>query len=242
MRHLSFVLFLLLSVSVFAEDQTMHQSYALNKNGYVSVKNVNGDITIRAWDKNEVDLKATKHGPAKNFDLVEIDIDSKPNRFVVETKYPHYKNNTNVSVTYELNVPRGVTLEDIGDVNGSVDILGVEGEVSAETVNGSVDIDGARGAVSAESVNGNVHVKWMAFPSKGDISMQSVNGGLHLKLPAQDVNADVEASSMNGSIHSDYAITVHNSFLSHKLEGRIGSGGVPIRLKTVNGSIDITKY
>ena len=242
MRHLSFLLFLLLSISVFAEDQTTHQSYPLNKNGFVSVKNVHGDITIRAWDKNEVDLKATKHGPADHLDLVEIDVDAKPDRFVVESKYPHYRSNTNVSVTYELSVPRGATLEDIGDVNGNVDIQGVEGEVSAQTVNGSVDIDGTRGAVSAESVNGNVHVKWAEFPSKGDVSMQSVNGGLDLKLPSQDVNADVEASSMNGSIHSDYPITVHNSFLSHKLEGQIGHGGVPIRLKTVNGSIDINKY
>ena len=244
MRYVSTVLFLLFACFAHAatEDRTMHQSYPLNKDGFVTVKNVNGDITIRVWDKNEVDLKATKHGPSQNLDLVEIEVDSKPDRFYVESKYPRFHNNTDVSVTYELTVPRGVTLEDVSDVNGGVEISGVEGEIGVSTVNGSLEVDGSKAPVRGESVNGNVRVKWASFPQKGEISMQSVNGRLELQLPPQNVHADVRASSMNGSIHSDYPINVHDALLSHKLEGQIGNGGVSITLKTLNGSIEITKY
>jgi DUF4097 and DUF4098 domain-containing protein YvlB len=245
MRYLSAMLFLVFACSAYlyaaTDEQTLHQSYELNKTGSVAVKNVNGDVTIRVWDKNEVDLKATKRGHSEDFDLVEISIDSKPDRFTVESKYPHFRNNLDVAVDYELTVPRSAVLEDISNVNGGVDITGVEGEIGVSTVNGSVDIDGSRSSVKAESVNGSVHAKWAQFPQKGDIVMQTVNGRLQLTLP-KDVNADLEAKSMNGSIHSDFPITVHNGFLSHRLEGQIGKGGVSITLKTLNGSINIMQY
>jgi len=244
MRNLLVVLFLVTACSAYlygaTEEQTLHKTYELSRNGFITLKNVHGDVTIRAWDKNEVDLTATKRGDARELDLVEIAIDSTPEHFDVESKYPRFHNNVDVSVTYELTVPRGSTLDDVSNVNGGVDIVGIEGRIDASTVNGSVHIDGARSAVHAESVNGSVHSKWAQFPEKGEIVMESVNGRLELQLP-QDVNADVQAKSLNGSIHSDYPITVHNAFLSHKLEGKIGNGGVSIELKTVNGSINIIK-
>jgi len=46
---------------------------------------------------------------------------------------------------------------------------------------------------------------------------------------------------LNGSIHTDYPITVESGFISKKIHGRIGSGGVTINLKTVNGGIDISR-
>jgi DUF4097 and DUF4098 domain-containing protein YvlB len=244
MRYLSMILFLVFACSAYAatEERTMHQSYPLNKNGSVSVKNVHGDVTIQVWDKNEVDLKATKRGPSDNLDLVQIDVVATTDRFIVESKYPKFHNNVDVSVTYELTVPRGATLEDVSNVNGEVEITGVEGEIGVSTVNGSLRVDGSRAPVNAESVNGNVRVQWASFPQKGEISMHTVNGRLELRVPAQDVNADVQASSLNGSIHSDFPILVHEGFLSHKLDGRIGNGGVTITLKTVNGGINIDKY
>jgi DUF4097 and DUF4098 domain-containing protein YvlB len=207
----------------------------------VELSNVNGDVTIRGWEKNEVDMKATKRGPAEYLDLVQIEMDSTAERLSIETKYPRFRSKErNVSVTYELMVPKHATLDAIHNVNGAIEVSGVEGELKINTVNGSAEIEGSKSTVRAETVNGKITARWFEFPKQGDVNMHTVNGGLKLHLP-DNASADVKASSLNGSIHTDFPITVQGRFISRKLSGRIGEGGTSIDLSTVNGSIDILK-
>jgi len=70
--------------------------------------------------------------------------------------------------------------------------------------------------------------------------MNTVNGALDLRFP-EKVNAEIKASSVNGSMRSDFPILVRNHFLSHKMNGTIGQGGVVINLETVNGSIELSR-
>ena len=236
------VLLLLVSPNVFAatEERVIHQTFELNELGTVELSNVNGDVTIRGWDKKQVDIKATKRGPAEFLDDIEIEIDASPERLTIETKYPRTRRETHVSVEYELMVPKHAKLDSITNVNGAIDVAGVQGEIRINTVNGSAEMNGTTSSVDAETVNGNITAKWIEFPSNGAVKMRTVNGSLELELPS-NANADVEASSMNGSIHTDFPITVQGRFLSRKLEGKIGNGGSNIDLSTVNGAIDILK-
>jgi len=234
---------LIVAANLFAatEERTIHNNFDLNADGMISLKNVHGDITIQVWDKNEVNFRATKRGPSQNLDLVDIVIDSRPDHLRVESKYPRFHKDIDVSVTYELTVPRSASLNEVSNVNGDIEIAGVEGEIQVSTVNGSMDVSGCKSVVNAETVNGTINARWSQFPKEGEVSMNTVNGRLKLQLPG-NVNADLEASSLNGSIHTDYPITVHSGFLSHKVEGTIGQGGPKIELHTINGSIDISKY
>jgi DUF4097 and DUF4098 domain-containing protein YvlB len=232
----------LIATSVLAktEERVVHQTFSLNENGTVDLSNVNGDITIRGWDKNAVDMTATKKGRAEDLDLVEIEIDATPARLTIETKYPRRHRSTDVSVRYELMVPRKAELDTISNVNGGVEVSGVEGEIHLSTVNGSAELEGSKSSVRAISVNGSVTARLLEFPANGNVKLETVNGSLELQIPA-NANANVEASSLNGSIHTDFPITVQGRFLSRKLQGKIGDGGTSIDLSTVNGAIDIMK-
>jgi hypothetical protein len=235
---------LLLLVSSFGfaatEERVTHQTFDLNEKGTVELSNVHGDITIRGWDKNQVEMRAIKKGPSDNLDDVEIDIQNTPDRLSIETKYPRQRRNTNVSVTYELMVPKQAKLDPITNVNGGIEITGVMGEIRINTVNGSAEMNGTTSSVEAETVNGNITARWNEFPADGAVKMRTVNGSLELELPP-NASADVEASSMNGSIRTDFPITVQGKFLLRKLEGKIGGGGSSIDLSTVNGGIEIVK-
>jgi DUF4097 and DUF4098 domain-containing protein YvlB len=237
-----FLVLIFISSSLFAatEERTIHQTFALNASGRIDVSNVNGDITITGWDKNQVDMKATKRGPAENLDLVEIVTNSTPQRFSAETKYPRFKNNTDVSVRYEFMVPKSAILDEINNVNGEISITGVENEIRISTVNGAAEVQGTKSSLSAETVNGRIEVAWIDFPRNGNVDMQTVNGSLKLRLPG-NANADVHAASLNGSIESEFPMTVQGRFISKKLTGKIGAGGTSIDLNTVNGSINILK-
>ncbi len=222
------------------EERLIHQTFSLNPGGTITLSNVDGDVIIQAWTGNRVDVKATKRGEAKDLDRVEIIVNATPKHIHIETDYPRHSNNIDVSVQYELMVPENAILETIRNVNGDIDVLGVEASIKASTVNGKVKIEGSKSSVEANTVNGKVSVTWAEFPKHGRVDMSTVNGKVKLYLP-EKTNATVEATSMNGSIHCDFPITVKKGFLSNKLNGTIGAGGTIIDLTTINGSIDIVK-
>src|SRR6185369_1652367 len=102
--------------SVADETERFEQTYPLTPNGRVSVSNVNGSITVNAWDRNEVKLVAVKTADSKErLADVEIKVDAKPDYLCVETNYDNWKNHGNgerwrngkLQVDYELSVPRG---------------------------------------------------------------------------------------------------------------------------------------
>ena len=222
------------------EERVTKETFKLNEGGTVSLSNVNGDVTIRGWDKQEVDMKATKRGPASQLDEVEILIDSTPERLSINTKYPKRKKDNRVSVSYQLMVPKNSTLDAVETVNGEIEVTGVEGDIYVHTVNGSAELEGVRSSLHAETVNGNITSKWVAFPDNGKVEMETVNGSLELSIPHLS-NATVNAELLNGSIQTDFPITVQGKFSSRTLSGQIGNGGTNIDLSTVNGSIDILK-
>jgi hypothetical protein len=62
--------FLATNFAVATEEEVIHQTFPLNEQGTVELSNVNGDVTIRGWEKNEVDMKATKRAPADDLELI----------------------------------------------------------------------------------------------------------------------------------------------------------------------------
>ena len=67
-----------------------------------------------------------------------------------------------------------------------------------------------------------------------------MNGTITVEMPAS-TNADVRAETLNGSITTDFPLTLSGRFGSRRINGRIGSGGKDLRLKTVNGRIRLRR-
>ena len=55
-------------------------------------------------------------------------------------------------------------------------------------------------------------------------------------LPA-NVQADIEARCLNGNFQSELPVAMENSLKPRELHGKLGRGGIPIKLHTVNGAI-----
>jgi DUF4097 and DUF4098 domain-containing protein YvlB len=224
-----------------AEPEITRHAYQMNANGTFSLRNVNGSVTVHAWDQPSVEIVATKKGRSKEqMDMVKIEIVADLKQVSVETSYPRSEHNLNVSVNYEVKVPRMALLRDIETVNGSVEIDGVAGEIETQTVNGSVKVLNAAGRVSAETVNGSISVELQKADSNSDMKLETVNGSIKLYLTDQ-VNADVTAETVHGSVNSDYPMNVESSkFIgTKKMNGTLGKGGARIRMETVNGSVNV---
>ncbi len=256
----SFIL-LFFSCAVEAQNQEeFSKVLPLTSKGTFRLDNVNGDVTITTWKEDEVEIKAVKktRKAAENLAKVKIEVVEGPDSVSVETVYPK-RNNTGVSVTYDIKVPEGVTLETVSTVNGDVFATGPFGRVSGSTVNGKVRVENSAGDLRLSTTNGsvearNVKGKIDADTTNGSIRLEladladninaeTVNGSITLALGAiKELNAVLEAETVNGGIDVDFPISFQNLQKSkHSLKGQIGQGGPRASLETVNGSIHLTK-
>lgn len=232
---------LLMALPAYADvTQEFHRTVPLSADGRVSLNNINGDVEITGWSKNEVQIDAVKTAPdQQRLDNMRIEVNTSGNSVDIETKYPEgHTNNNPGSVRYTLHVPQNARIDKIDLVNGSLDIQKVSGEVNASLVNGKVRASDLAGTADLATVNGPVEATYSSLNNVREIKLGSVNGAVNLLLP-QSPNADVSASVVNGSISTDFPLTVKGHFVGKSMSGTLGSGGVNIELNNVNGSIHI---
>ncbi len=230
--------------------EEFHQSYALSATGRVSIANINGDVHISAWDRNEVKVDAVKRAYSpQRLSEVTIDVNSSADSVIIKTKYSERnltfetrnRENNPASVEYTLTVPRGARIENAELVNGSLDIEGVKGDVRVSLVNGQVKAAGLGGEVNLSTVNGTQEVNVTTLDEAKSVTLNSVNGPIVLIVPS-GANAQVKANTVHGAITNDFGFTVNEGqYVGRDLTGQVGSGGPRIRLNNVNGSIAIKR-
>ena len=134
---------LLLAVSAHAQvSQEFHRTVSLPSNGRVSLDNVNGNVEITGWDRNEVQIDAVKKArDQQRLDEARIEVETGSDYVKIRTQYPHnHTNNNPASVHYTLHVPQNARLDRISLVNGALTVQKVVGEVDASLVNGKAHI------------------------------------------------------------------------------------------------------
>jgi hypothetical protein len=219
---------------------TVDETRPLAANGEFSLENTNGSVRLASWDEARVRIEAVKRARSERaLQELQVEIVGEGDRLSVRTRYPrpHWMGGAG-SVEYRVSVPRGARVR-LSNVNGRVEVEGVQGSVRASTVNGSVDVTGAGGEVEASSVNGSVEVGVARVDPAGRSELSTTNGSVRLTLP-RDANADVEAHTVNGGAGCDFEL-VDGRQSRRKLEGRIGTGGARFELGTVNGSVHVDR-
>src|ERR1035437_2957437 len=221
------LLALLLAASAHAQvTQDFHRTVPLSANGRVSLDNINGNVEITGWERNEVQIDAVKKArDQQKLDEARIEVDASSDSVHIKTQYPQgHTNNNPATVTYELHVPRMARLDHIDLVNGSLEVSQVNGEINGELVNGKTDIRDLSGRLSISAVNGTITANFKSLDNVKEIHLKSVNGAINLGLPASP-NAEVSVSTVNGGITTDYPLQVKVKFVGHHLDGTLGSGG-----------------
>src|ERR1017187_6292612 len=140
-KHASFaatilgsLLALLLATSLQAQvTQDFHRTVLLSASARVSLDNVNGNVEITGWDRNEVQIDAVKKArDQQRLDEARIEVNASGDSVEIKTRYPEgHTNNNPASVHYELHVPQNARLDHINLVNGSLAVQKVSGEMSA---------------------------------------------------------------------------------------------------------------
>jgi DUF4097 and DUF4098 domain-containing protein YvlB len=222
-----------------AISRNFDQTYALQPGGTFELTNVNGTVEVQGWDRNEVEVSAVKTAKERESDLdrVNIEVEAKPNAVAVITRYPQDEG-VEVAVDYRIRVPHGAHVEHVATVNGTLRISGVDAIDELRTVNGNIEVYEGGGTVRAHVTNGNVHLELAHLHEKDGMFAETTNGSVMLLVPA-DTQADLEARCLNGSFTSELPVALESTLRPREMHGKIGRGGAPIRLRTVNGGIKI---
>jgi len=222
-------------------EEEFHHTYALAAGARVSLENINGNVHVTSWPRNEVRVDAIKRASSQDrLEAIEIKIDSDPDALRIKTKYHQHFDNNPGGVEYTLTVPRGARLDKFELVNGGLDVEDLGGEVNASSVNGRIKVRGLSGGARLSVVNGHLGATFDRLDEPQSISLDSVNGSIDLALPP-DASVTLDASSVSGSIHDDFGLPVTGKFVGHQLHGTLGDGRAQVRLSDVNGSIEIRR-
>lgn len=241
-------LFRLAAVSVFfvfalvgtAAAQDFQKSYQIGAGGEVRIGTVSGDVIVEGYDGSAIVVTGFKKG--RDLDMVDIEDRSTAGNIDISVRYP--KNcNCDVSVRFEVKVPRGVAYEfdRISSVSGNVEIRNVAGKVHASAVSGDVKVRNIAGSVSASSVSGDVDVEIDRLEGTDGMKFSSVSGDVDVRLPSS-LGADISMSSFSGSVKSDFPIEIRQERYGSRnsARGKVGDGSRSLRMSSVSGSLSLT--
>ena len=214
----------------------------------------NGGINVQAAENNEIFVRAkveawgaSKEEARDTLGKIKV----KAEKGSVSAVGPGsgvsgwFNNGPKWSVSYEISVPAKQDLE-LKTVNGGVHVQGVHGNMKLETVNGGLDLAQVAGRIDGETVNGGVHVRLTGAKWEGEeLNLHTVNGGVTLEVP-ESYNASLKAETVNGGMNSDFPgakVTKNGAFgMGPKtMEQKLGDGGAPIHLETVNGGVHVQR-
>jgi len=106
-----------------------------------------------------------------------------------------------------------------------------------ETTSGKVNLDGVEGKINADTISGEITAVLKSFSS--DLSLKTVSGEVSLSLPDSS-EFKFKLGSVSGNIANEFGSKITFAD-SNNLEGSVGKGAFNITIKTISGSIKVTK-
>ena len=270
-RYAVSILCIALSIYTMAAEAEMTQEQRIEESlpsdgvSLVTVKAVNGNVRLSAWERPEVLVKTVKkvradtNEKAQEFlNKVEVRIERVEDRIEIETKQPRLLTRlkrVNISLEYDIFIPEdmelGITARD-----GSVYVVGSRGKEKLNTVSGNIELRNIAGSVSARTVSGNIYAE-ILFDAEssfvtidgsidiriGDdfsvpVSARTVSGSINVIIP-EGYPTDVDASSLSGTVSCE--VPFDGSIEGRSLRGKIFGGGPSMKLNAVSGNIAIVR-
>jgi hypothetical protein len=223
-------------VTVSGSDTVLIKTFPLAPGSKFSIKNVSGSITVEAWDQPKAEVKVTKRGGDNGSQPF---FTSSANSLSLRTGVSGGRSRQDVR--YEVKLPKNMGTVEFESVNGSVKLTNVNGEISVQTANGSIELNDVVGVSKIQTANGKINAT-LSEASDGPMEFSVANGKIDITLKS-DFAADLDASTVSGNISIDdqFGIPVQKGVVGARARGKIGAGGQPLKLASVNGVIRVSK-
>ena len=139
---------------------------------------------------------------------------------------------------------------DLANLVGDLDLHTTSGEVSGQEINGDIKagsvsgdlafLDSQGGLSYLHTTSGKIRAELKVIDKDASgMSLSTVSGDITLYLP-EDASFDLDINTISGEINTGFKVLI-DSVSERKLQGKVGTGGLIIELKTVSGDISLKK-
>jgi len=225
------VVLLMRGAGAYAFTDKFERVYTPQGPAHLTIKNMNGDIKVSAWDKKTISVRAVTLPPAK----VEERVNG--NEFTISVK----RHLPPGAASFEIFVPVNTSIT-LNNVMGKIEVNGVNGDVAVDSIDGDIRLQG----VSSSSVDVKVVAGSIFFEGDlregGSCSLQSVRGDIDVTLPAA-TPFDLNARSLNGAINLGDFISnfIDGSKVRKNVSGTHLKGGARLSLTAFSGRVLLHK-
>ena len=223
----------------------------------LSVENVSGPVRVEGWERDTIEVhyekKARGQQALQDFHIeILVDGDTLKVRPVYGPQPFRFG-----AVSFDLKVPSSLRQIRVHSVSGRIEVAGLSQDIAQEleTVSGSISTDRsgdlrikstsggiefsfAGDKLSAKTISGAINGRIRDLGRGGSVEVESISGSVNLSAFA-GLDADLRLQSASGSVSCGFPLQITDK-RRNRLEGRIGTGAVPLVAKTVSGSINLS--
>ncbi len=186
----------LLSGPTFAATPIQMTTKALDATGTLEVSNIAGEVTVTAWDRNEVSYQGSLG------EGCELKVTGNDGHLTLEVEvkegggggwFGWGGNGPKEPTSLTIQVPRQASLE-LSGVSANLDVSGLVGSsrIQAESVSGSVRVESEANAIDLSSVSGDVDFQGKTRSAE----LGTVSGDIQIG----EAQGDVSADSVSGDV------------------------------------------
>jgi len=223
------------------------------------VRNVSGPVHVEGWSESSIRVSWVKEARSEST-LEEFEIRMQPSGRTLEVQpiYGPMPGTQFGSVSFEIRIPSSLSAvrvkntsgrillenlpadidQELETVSGSIETERAAG-LRAKSVSGSVDFVSTGGRIGVNTTSGRVKGEILALAGGDSVEIDSISGSVELEAFG-GLDAAVTLQSVSGSISCDFPLQVSEQ-RRNRLEGSIGGGSVPLKVKTVSGRIRLQR-
>jgi DUF4097 and DUF4098 domain-containing protein YvlB len=233
------------------------KSFTVNGTPQVNLQTFDGNITVRGWDKQEVQVSVSKRAASEQqMRGIQLNMEQHSSAITIVASFD--KNfasrapgisYTNALVNLDVYVPRSSMLR-LASGDGHLELEGVNGNLDLNTGDGRIEVRDARGSLAArtsdgridvENFNGSVEARTGDGPIILDgrfaqLAARTGGGTIMLSVPA-DFNAIIETDAESLQNEGGLTVTEESSSARRLKRWKVGRGGNVLTLRTGDGRI-----
>lgn len=224
------------------EREELRQTYQLSPGARVELSNINGQVDVETTEGSTAELRITSYSHSAN--PRKLNVEHAPASLSVRGDARRRgdadsMNFDNTSYRVWLKLPRRVALV-VNGASDSVRVGEIDGPVRLSNVSGNVGVAQASGSAEVSQVSGGVTVN-MARLGAGGVRVEGVSGKVSVHF-MDDVNAELQTSGIKGKVYVELAnVAVEGEMNRADFRARVGTGGAPININDVSGSVRLAR-
>jgi hypothetical protein len=230
-----------------SQSRTLH--FAGPGEHTLEVRDIEGDITVVAYDGPDVQMIVDKSLRADNAEEMraahrDVVLDTADNAATLHAiaRYPNQQTcgapngytsrpGYHVRFDFTIRVPRAVRLKLCTINDGVVRVSGTTGDFDISNVNGRIAMTDVTGSGNAVTVNGAVAAAFASVPQRSS-TFRTVNGDVVITLPHRP-SSGLHMKTFNGKVANDFAAAPD--------VGEAEKSGVDLTLATLNGDVRVLR-